>query len=107
MGGARRVDAGGARKKVPDTVFPDTVFPPHLNPVKAGLAKRPEDWPWSSLHDYTGNLTDAPATPSGLSLDRVWLPADPRPRICRRTATPLPLAEEVVSVTLLTMGVWP
>ena len=48
----------------------------HLNPVKAGLANRPEDWPWSSLHDYTGNITDAPVTPSGLSVDRVLLPAD-------------------------------
>ena len=53
----------------------------HLNPVKAGLAKRPEDWPWSSVHDYTGNIADAPVTPSGLSVDRVWLPADPHTRI--------------------------
>jgi len=53
----------------------------HLNPVKAGLAKRPEDWPWSSIHDYTGNLTDAPVTPSGLSVDRVLLLANPRTRI--------------------------
>jgi hypothetical protein len=52
----------------------------HLNPVKAGLAKCPEDGPWSSLHDYTGNLTDPPVTPSGLSVDRGWLPADPRTR---------------------------
>jgi hypothetical protein len=37
--------------------------------------------PWSSIHDYTGNLTDAPVTPSGLSVDRVWLPADPHIRI--------------------------
>ncbi len=50
----------------------------HLNPVKAGLATRPEDWPWSSVHDYTGNLTDAPVTPSGLSVDRVLLLADLR-----------------------------
>jgi len=35
----------------------------------------------SSIHDYTGNLTDAPVTPSGLPVDRVLLPADPRPRI--------------------------
>jgi hypothetical protein len=34
---------------------------------------------------YTGNLTDAPVTPSGLSVDRVWLPADPHTRIGRRT----------------------
>jgi putative transposase len=53
----------------------------HLNPVKAGLANRPEDWPWSSIHDYTGNITDAPVTPSGLSVDRVSLPANPRTRI--------------------------
>jgi len=52
-----------------------------LNPVKAGWAKRPEDWPWSGIHDDTGNLTDAPVTPSGLSVDRGWLPADPRTRI--------------------------
>ncbi len=50
-----------------------------IHPVKAGLAKRPEDWPWSSIHDYTG--TDAPVTPSGVSVDRVLLPADPRTRI--------------------------
>jgi hypothetical protein len=24
----------------------------HLNPCRAGLAKRPEDWPWSSGKDY-------------------------------------------------------
>jgi hypothetical protein len=53
----------------------------HLNPAKAGLAKRPEDWPWSSVHDYTGNLTDAPVTPSGLSVDRALLPAGLRTRI--------------------------
>jgi hypothetical protein len=53
----------------------------HLNPVKAGWASRPEDWPWSSVHDYTGNLADAPAIPSGLSVDRVLLPTDPRTHI--------------------------
>jgi putative transposase len=53
----------------------------HLNPVKAGLAARPEDWPWSSVHDYTGVLNQAPITPSGLSVDRVSLPADPHTRI--------------------------
>jgi hypothetical protein len=49
--------------------------------VKTGLANRPEDWPWSSVHDYVGNIGDAPVTPSGLSVDRVLLPADPRTRI--------------------------
>jgi putative transposase len=53
----------------------------HLNPVKAGLVAHPEDWPWSSVHDYTGNLNDRPATPSGLSVDRVLLPGDQNARI--------------------------
>jgi hypothetical protein len=25
----------------------------HLHPVKAGVS-RADDWPWSSVHDYTG-----------------------------------------------------
>ena len=53
----------------------------HLNPVKAGLVSRPEDWPWSSVHDYTGTVNRAPATPSGLAVDRVLLPADEHTRI--------------------------
>ena len=53
----------------------------HLNPVKAGLASRPEYWPWSSVHDYTGSINPAPATPSGLSVDRVLLPTDEHTRI--------------------------
>ena len=53
----------------------------HLSPVKAGWASRPEDWPWSSVHDYTGNVNQRPVTPSGFSVDRVFLPADPGTRI--------------------------
>jgi hypothetical protein len=53
----------------------------HLNPVKAGLVSRPDEWPWSSLHDYTGGVKRAPVTPSGLSVDRVRLPAHERTRI--------------------------
>jgi len=53
----------------------------HLNPVKAGLASRPEDWPWSSVHDYMGSTAHAPTTPSGLAVDRVLLPADEHTRI--------------------------
>ena len=52
----------------------------HLNPVKAGRAGRPEDWRWSSVHDYTGGTNRATATPSGLAIDRVLLPADERTR---------------------------
>ena len=53
----------------------------HLNPVKAGRASRPEDGPWSSVHDYTGTINHAPTTPSGLSVDRIVLPADEHTRI--------------------------
>jgi putative transposase len=53
----------------------------HLNPVRAGLVKRAEDWPWSSRRDYTGSLT-APASPNRvLTIDRILLPADERTRI--------------------------
>ncbi len=31
---------------------------------------------WSSVHDYTGGTARPPATPSGLAIDRVLLPAD-------------------------------
>jgi putative transposase len=53
----------------------------HLNPVRAGLVRRPEDWPWSSVHDYIGSLHCAPTIPSGLSIDRILLPADAATRI--------------------------
>jgi hypothetical protein len=53
----------------------------HLNPVKAGLASRPEDWSWSSVHDHTGSVQNRVATPSGLCIDRVLLPADAHTRI--------------------------
>ena len=51
-----------------------------LTPVRAGLARCAEDWPWSSVHDCQGSLNCAPVTPSGLSVYRVLLPADARTR---------------------------
>ena len=53
----------------------------HLNPVRAGLAKRAEDWPWSSVHDYTGSVQRPAATSIGFFIDRVLLPADEGTRI--------------------------
>jgi putative transposase len=53
----------------------------HLNPVRAGLASRADQWPWSSVHDYTGSVERPVATPSGLEIDRVLLPADEHTRI--------------------------
>ncbi|MGH9406365.1 MAG: hypothetical protein ACRD3D_11090 [Terriglobia bacterium] len=53
----------------------------HGNPVKAGLVSRPEEWPWSSVDDYTGRVQRPVATPSGLAVDRVLLPANERTRM--------------------------
>ena len=53
----------------------------YMNPVRAGLARRAEEWPWSSVHDYTGSVERPVATPSGLEIDRVLLPADEHTRI--------------------------
>ena len=45
------------------------------------LASRPQDWSWSSVHDYTGSVQRPVVTPSGLCIDRVLLPADAHTRI--------------------------
>jgi putative transposase len=47
----------------------------HFNPVKNGLAKKPEDWPWSSFHSYGG------PGPIHLPMDILNLPADERARL--------------------------
>ena len=53
----------------------------HLNPVKAGLVLRPNDWKWSSVHDYTGSVRAPGGAGSPIPVDRISLPADPRTRI--------------------------
>jgi hypothetical protein len=53
----------------------------YMNPVRSGLAGRAEEWPWSSVHDYTGSVERPVATPSGLEIDRVLLPAGEHTRI--------------------------
>lgn len=53
----------------------------HLNPVKAGLVERPEDWKWSSVRDYTGTVRGPAGVGSTLPVDRFTLPADPCTRI--------------------------
>jgi putative transposase len=47
----------------------------HNNPVEAGLAKRPEDWPWSSAPQYAGrNSMYLPVDSPDLPIDRnAWL----------------------------------
>ena len=53
----------------------------HLNPVRAGLVERAEDWPWSSMRDYAGNLSAVASGHRILPIDRILLPADARTRI--------------------------
>jgi len=53
----------------------------HLNPVKRGLVTKPEEWRWSSIHDYVGAPVQPPDTKSVLLVDQVLLPADEKARI--------------------------
>jgi len=53
----------------------------HLNPVRAGLVERAEDWPWSSVRDYTGSVSGTARAHPILPIDRILLPTDERTRI--------------------------
>jgi REP element-mobilizing transposase RayT len=53
----------------------------HMNPVRAGLVERAEDWPWSSVRDYTGSLSGAVSAHRVLPIDRILLPTDEGTRI--------------------------
>jgi REP-associated tyrosine transposase len=53
----------------------------HLNPVRRGLAAKPEDWPWSSMREYSGTLQEISTRHPHLPIDRVLLPSDKRTRI--------------------------
>ena len=53
----------------------------HLNPVRAWLVCRPQDWPWSSMHEYCGASAAEQQRRSGLTIDWVRMPSDPRTRI--------------------------
>jgi putative transposase len=53
----------------------------HLNPVKAGLVPRPQDWRWSSVHEYSGVSAAEQRRHCGVTIDRVRMPSDPRTRI--------------------------
>jgi hypothetical protein len=50
----------------------------HLNPVKRGLVNKPEEWRWSSIHDYSGTVGQVKGGGSALAIDRILLPADQR-----------------------------
>ena len=53
----------------------------HLNPVRAGLVHQAEDWPWSSVREYSGTLQEESTRHPILPIDRVLLPSDERTRI--------------------------
>jgi putative transposase len=53
----------------------------HMNPIRAGLARRPQDWRWSSFSEYAGISAEEQKQRCGLIIDRVRTPSDPRTRI--------------------------
>jgi len=59
----------------------ETVEYIHLNPVRRGLVKRPEQWQWSSFPEYAGVDAGEQEKRCGLTIDRVRLPADENTQI--------------------------
>ncbi len=59
----------------------ETVEYIHMNPVRRGLVKRPEQWKWSSFPEYAGVEAAEQEKRCGLTIDRVRLPADQKARI--------------------------
>ena len=55
--------------------YRDTLQYIHMNPVKKGLVKKPEDWPWSSIHAYGG------PGPIRFRVDVLDLPTDETARL--------------------------
>ena len=53
----------------------------HLNPVKAGVVRRTQDWRWSSFNEYSGMSADEQERRCDLIVDRVRMPSDPHTRI--------------------------
>jgi hypothetical protein len=52
-----------------------------VNPLKRGLVNKPEEWKWSSIHDYAGRVGQLKGGGSALLTDRILLPADQGARI--------------------------
>jgi putative transposase len=61
--------------------YSETVEYIHLNPVKAGLVRGPQDWRWSSFNEYSGISADAQKRRCSLVIDRVRMRSEPRTRI--------------------------
>ncbi|HEV2500506.1 MAG TPA: transposase [Terriglobia bacterium] len=61
--------------------YGETVEYIHLNPVKAGLVSRAQDWRWSSMNEYSGVSAREQERRCGLTVDRVNMPAGSKVRI--------------------------
>jgi putative transposase len=61
--------------------YQETVEYIHLNPPRRGLVKRPEDWKWSSVHEYAFPARPQARRQPPLRIDHVRIPADERARI--------------------------
>jgi putative transposase len=67
--------------------YQETVEYIHLNPLRRGLVKRPEDWKWSSVHEYAFPPRPEARHQPPLRIDRVRpacagrIPAEERARI--------------------------
>jgi len=55
--------------------YRDAIRYMHFNPVTKGLVRKPEEWPWSSIHSYGG------LGPVRLAVDRLDLPAEETTRL--------------------------
>ena len=53
----------------------------YLNRVKAGFVRRPQDWRGSSVDECSGGSAAEQERWRSLTIDRVWMPSHPRPRI--------------------------
>lgn len=53
----------------------------HMNPLRAGRVRHPQDWTWSSFNEYAGMSADEQKRRCGLIIDRLRMPSDPRTRI--------------------------
>lgn len=61
--------------------YMETVEYTHINPVRRGLVRSPQEWKWSSVHEYSGTTGEEQKRRCGLCIDRAKLPADERARI--------------------------
>ncbi len=61
--------------------YNETVEYIHWNPVRRGLVARPEEWKWSSVHEYGFENMAGPQHTPPLRTDRVRLPTDEKARI--------------------------